>query len=108
MLFDAIAIQVNGPKAWDETLSIDVVLTDTGERYRLRLANGVLTYSARPQHGDADATLTATKRTLPALTLGGGDGLAAAGIEVSGDAGVLARLTAMLDPGDQNLAIVTP
>ncbi|MGH8967552.1 MAG: alkyl/aryl-sulfatase, partial [Actinomycetes bacterium] len=56
MLFDAIAIQVDGPRAWDENLTIDVVLTDTDEHYRLRLANGVLTYSARPQEGDADAT----------------------------------------------------
>ena len=78
MLFDAIAIQVNGPAAWDEKLSIDVVLTDADERYRLRLANGVLTYSARPQKGDADATLTTTRRASPALALGGlsADGLA--------------------------------
>ncbi|WP_395725380.1 alkyl/aryl-sulfatase [Nakamurella sp.] len=110
MLFDAIAIQVNGPAAWDEKLTLDVVLTDIDERYRLRLANGVLTYSGRPQTGDADAVLTTTRRALPALALGGlsADGLAAAGIEVSGDATVLTRLTAVLDPGDKNFAIVTP
>lgn len=110
MLFDAIAIQVNGPAAWDEKLTVDVVLTDIDERYRLRLANGVLTYSARPQQGDADAVVTTTRRSLPALALGGqsADGLAAAGIEVSGDATVLGRLAAVLDPGDKNFAIVTP
>jgi alkyl sulfatase BDS1-like metallo-beta-lactamase superfamily hydrolase len=110
MLFDAIAIQVDGPRAWDENLSIDVVLTDTDERYRLRLANGVLTYSARPQRGGADATLTTTRRALPALASGGitADGLAAAGIELTGDASVLGRLTAVLEPGDKDFAIVTP
>ncbi|MDN5766667.1 MAG: SCP2 sterol-binding domain-containing protein [Humibacillus sp.] len=110
MLFDAIAIQVNGPKAWDEKATIDVVLTDTNERYRLRLANGVLTYSGRPQQGEADATLTTTKRALPALAMGGlsPDGLSAAGIELAGDARVLSRLVAVLDPGDKNFAIVTP
>ncbi|MFS0701525.1 alkyl/aryl-sulfatase [Cellulomonas sp. 179-A 4D5 NHS] len=110
MLFDAIAIQVDGPKAWDETLSLDVVLTDVGKRYRLRLANGVLTYSAAPQKGDADVTLTTTRRTLPALATGAltADGLAQAGIELSGDASVLGRLTAVLDPGDKNFPIVTP
>ena len=56
MLFDAIAIQVNGPAAWDEKLSLDIVLTDIDERYRLSLANGVLTYSARPQNGDQRPT----------------------------------------------------
>ncbi len=110
MLFDAIAIQVDGPSAWDENLTIDVVLSDTGERFRLRLANGVLTYSGRPQQGDADATLTATTRTLPALALGGlsAEKLADTGIEVSGDASVLTRLAAVLDPGDPDFAIVTP
>jgi len=109
MLFDAIAIQIDGPKAWDENLSIDVVLSDVDERYRLRLANGVLTYSSAPQQGDAGVTLRATRRALPALAAGlTPDALANAKIEVSGDASVLARLGAVLDPGDKNFAIVTP
>jgi alkyl sulfatase BDS1-like metallo-beta-lactamase superfamily hydrolase len=110
MLFDAIAIQVDGPKAWDEKLSVDVVLTDVDERYRLRLAGGVLTYSSRPQKGEADAVLTTTRRALPALALGGlsADRLAESGMELSGDASVLARLAGVLDPGDKNFAIVTP
>lgn len=110
MLFDAIAIQVDGPKAWDERLSIDVVLTDADERYRLRLRNGVLTYTAAPQRDPADATLTTTRRALPALALGGlsADKLTDAGIDLSGDASVLSRLVAVLDPGDPDFAIVTP
>ncbi|WP_426595606.1 alkyl/aryl-sulfatase [Cellulomonas sp. McL0617] len=107
MLFDAIAIQINGPKAWDEKLSLDVVLTDIDTRYRLTLANGVLTYSAAPQRGDADVTLTTTRRQLPALAAGGLGG-GAAGIQVDGDASVLSRLAGLLDPGDDNFAIVTP
>ena len=110
MLFDAIAIQVDGPRAWDEKLSIDIELTDVDERYRLRLANGVLTYSPRPQRGDADAVLTTTRAALPALALGGlsAEGLSKTGIELTGDASVLARLAGVLDPGDKNFAIVTP
>jgi len=105
MLFDALAIQVNGPAAWDEQLSIDVVISDTDERYRLRLANGVLTYSARPQPGAADATITTSRRELPALALGAAD---AAGLEITGDPTALERLTAVLDPGDPDFSIVTP
>ncbi|GAA4843667.1 alkyl sulfatase dimerization domain-containing protein [Luteimicrobium xylanilyticum] len=110
MLFDAIAIQIDGPRAWDEKLTIDVVLTDVDKRYRLRLANGALTRSGAPQKGDADATLTTTSRALPALATGGlsAEGLAAAGIELSGDASVLARLAGLLDPGDPDFSIVTP
>ncbi|WTM18198.1 alkyl sulfatase dimerization domain-containing protein [Isoptericola halotolerans] len=110
MLFDALAIQVNGPLAWDEKLTVDVVLTDTGDRYRLRLAHGVLTYSAAPQRGEADATLTASKQALPVLAMGGlpPEKLAAVGIELSGDPAVLGRLVAVLEPGDKDFAIVTP
>src|SRR5262245_19130030 len=105
MLFDALAIQVNGPAAWDERLSIDVVLTDSGERYRVRLANGVLTDSDRPQRGDADATVTTTRHALPALATGT---LAQTGIEITGDESAIARLLGVLEPGDPDFAIVTP
>ncbi|MFE6720402.1 alkyl/aryl-sulfatase [Streptomyces albidoflavus] len=110
MLFDALAIQVDGPRAWDEKLTVDVVVTDTSQRYRLRLANGVLTYSAAPQQGDADVMLTTTARALPALATGAltTDALAEAGIEVTGDASALSRLTDVLDPGDPDFSIVTP
>jgi alkyl sulfatase BDS1-like metallo-beta-lactamase superfamily hydrolase len=37
MLFDAIAIRVDGPRARDETLTIDIRLTDTDQHFRLRL-----------------------------------------------------------------------
>ncbi|MGC4935109.1 alkyl/aryl-sulfatase [Gordonia sp. DT30] len=110
MLFDAIAIQVDGSRAWDENLTIDVILTDSDEQYRLRVANGVLTYSGRPQKGAADAILTAPRHALPALALGdlSPAQLADASIELSGDATVLTRLAAVLDPGDPDFAIVTP
>jgi alkyl sulfatase BDS1-like metallo-beta-lactamase superfamily hydrolase len=110
MLFDAIAIQIDGPRAWEKELSIDVVLTDTGDRYRLRLSNGALTYSTAAQQGRADVTLTATVKALPALALGKPtpDGLAQAGIQVDGDASALATLASVLDPGDPDFAIVTP
>lgn len=111
MLFDALAIQIDDPKAWDENLSIDIIHTDTDTdaRFRLRLANGVLTYSAAASSGDADATITTTRRALPALALGlAPEQLAATGIQLSGDVSVLAQLTDALDPGDKNVAIVTP
>lgn len=105
MLFDALAIQVDGPAAWDEKLDIDVVLTDTDERYRVRLANGVLTYSARPQRTDAGTTVTTTRQALPALASGN---LAQTGIEVTGDESAIGRLLGVLRPGDKDFAIVTP
>jgi alkyl sulfatase BDS1-like metallo-beta-lactamase superfamily hydrolase len=87
-----------------------VVLTDTGDRYRLRLSNGALTYSAAAQRDEADVTLTTTVKALPALALGKPtpERLAQAGIHVAGDASVLAALASVLDPGDPDFAIVTP
>jgi alkyl sulfatase BDS1-like metallo-beta-lactamase superfamily hydrolase len=110
MLFDALAVQVDGPRAWDERLTIDVVLTDADERYRLTLSNGVLTYTAAAQRAAADVTLTLPRSSLPLLAQGAADpaDLEAAGIETSGDASVLARLMSVLDPGDPDFAIVTP
>ena len=43
-IFDAIAIRVDGPRAWDEALSIGIELTDADEAYRLDLRNGVLVH----------------------------------------------------------------
>lgn len=84
-----------------------------------RLAHPRRLRLGQPQHrGDltaarrdpADVTLATTRRALPALALGGlsPDKLAEAGIELSGDSSVLARLGAVLDPGDPDFAIVTP
>ncbi|MFE3517630.1 alkyl/aryl-sulfatase [Streptomyces sp. NPDC059166] len=110
MLFDALSIQIDGPKAWDENLTIDVRLTDADEHYRLRLFNGVLSYTAAPRRTAADVTLTTTVRTLSELAVTGltPDGLERAGVQVEGDTSALRRLAAVLDPGDQDFPIVTP
>jgi alkyl sulfatase BDS1-like metallo-beta-lactamase superfamily hydrolase len=106
MLFDALAVQLDGPRAWEERISIDVHLTDTGTTYRLALANGVLTYSTAAQPGEPDATLRLPQALLPALALGGGG--VPDGVQVGGDASAVQRLTALLDAGDPDFAIVTP
>jgi alkyl sulfatase BDS1-like metallo-beta-lactamase superfamily hydrolase len=109
-LFDAIAIQVDGPRAWDEDLSIEVAFTDADDHYRLRLANGVLTYSSADRSDEADATLRMPRAALPFLAGGSvtPEAMAKAGVELTGDAGVLQRLLSVLSPGDPDFAIVTP
>ena len=101
-LFDAIAIRVDGPNAWAETLSIGVVLTDAGTSYRLDLRNGALVHRVAPVDG-ADLTLTTTARGLLGLLAG-----ELGAMEVSGDRSVLARLMGVLDAPDPEFAIVTP
>jgi alkyl sulfatase BDS1-like metallo-beta-lactamase superfamily hydrolase len=110
MLFDALAIQIDGPRAWNETVAIDIIFDDVDERYRLRLSNGALTYSSAPQRGEADVTLTLPRASLPILAQQTTDPgrLVAAGIKVTGDAEVLDRVFRLLDPGDPEFSIVTP
>ncbi len=104
-LFDAIAIRVNGPKAWDARLAIDWVFTDVGHTYRIELRNGVLIQDVDPKHGTADLAVTLTKPDLLGL-IGGGRGMD--GLSTEGDPTVVAKLLGFLDPPTPGFAIVTP
>jgi alkyl sulfatase BDS1-like metallo-beta-lactamase superfamily hydrolase len=101
-VFDAIAIRVNGPRAWDERLSIGIDLTDAGESYRLDLRNGVLVHHAAPVDG-ADLVLRLPAAALVRLLAGSTDGMT-----VEGDTSVLGRLVALLEAPDPAFAIVMP
>lgn len=104
-LFDAVAITVDGPKAWDLDLAFDITLTDLGRSFHLTLRNGVLIYVEREPSGDAPLHITLSKPRL--LTLVGGD-TTSDGLTVEGDLGVLTKLTDVLDGGDPDFDIVTP
>jgi alkyl sulfatase BDS1-like metallo-beta-lactamase superfamily hydrolase len=101
-VFDAIAIRVDGPRAWAETLAIGVVLTDSGASYRLDLRNGVLVHREGTT-GQADLVIRTTRAALPGL-LGG----SMQGMTLDGDGAVLGRLMAVLEAPDPDFAIVTP
>ncbi|WP_090770255.1 alkyl/aryl-sulfatase [Nonomuraea maritima] len=102
-IFDSIAIRVDGPRAWNERLSIDWHLTDLGERRRTTLANGVLIQEAEPRDETADLTLRLTKAQLVGLLSGKG----VEGVEREGDTGVLRRLVSVLDHPVPDFAVVT-
>ncbi len=111
MLFDALAIQVDGPRAWDEDLTVDVVFTDDASRHRVSLARGVLTHRRVTQADGADLTITLPHHAQLVAVVAGQmapEALAAAGIEMTGDSSVLQRLAGLLQPGDPEFAIVTP
>ncbi|MFB7893256.1 alkyl/aryl-sulfatase [Microbacterium sp. NPDC056044] len=104
-LFDAVAIRVNGPKAWDLDLSLDVTLTDLDRSFHLTLRNGVLVYVERDADQATPLQLTLSKPRL--IRLAGGD-TDSDGIEVRGDAGVLTQILGVLDQGDPDFEIVLP
>ncbi|MFI7450025.1 alkyl/aryl-sulfatase [Nonomuraea sp. NPDC049714] len=103
-IFDSLAIRVNGPRAWNENLTIDWHLTDLDQHHRTTLSNGALIQQADPRPRRADLTLTLTKQRLLGLLTGE----AADGIQHEGDMNVLNRLTALLDDPAPAFAIVTP
>ena len=106
-MFDVLAISVNGPRAWNLDIAIDVTFLDTATNYRITLRNGVLVYrKIAADAGTAQATVAlATKVRL--LTLAAGDNTSP-GLEITGDPEVLASLVGVLDKPDPDFNIVTP
>ena len=106
-MFDVLAISVNGPRAWDLDLAIDVTFLDTAVNYRLTLRNGVLVYRKTvADETSAQATIRLASK-LRLLTLAAGDN-SSPGLEIAGDAEVLASLVSVLDKPDPDFNIVTP
>ncbi|OIJ65278.1 alkyl/aryl-sulfatase [Streptomyces mangrovisoli] len=110
-LFDALAIRVDGPRAWDAVISVRWDLTD-GQSVTQRLCNGVLTHGAPRAGAEApDVTFTLAEADLRAVLLGlvGPDELAAQdGVRADGDVGALTALLGHLGAPDPDFAIVTP
>jgi alkyl sulfatase BDS1-like metallo-beta-lactamase superfamily hydrolase len=106
-MFDILAISVNGPRAWDADLALDVTFDDLATNYRLTLRNGVLVYRKRPADPDSATATVAlgTKMRLMAAAMGD---LSSPGLQVTGDAGALQTLMSVLDKPDPNFNIVTP
>jgi alkyl sulfatase BDS1-like metallo-beta-lactamase superfamily hydrolase len=106
-IFDALAISINGPRAWELDLAVDISFTDLGSNYRLTLRNGVLVYrKTAADPATAGATLTlATKIRILALVAGD---FASPGLDVGGDPAVLQQLVSVLDKPDPSFNIVTP
>lgn len=105
-IFDMFAINVNGPRAWDLDVAVDVTFSDTATNYRLTLRNGVLVYRMADADDSAQATVTlADKLRLLALAAGDND---SPGLEITGDAAALQSLMGVLDRPDPNFNIITP
>lgn len=106
-IFDALAISVNGPKAWNLDLAIDISFADLRSNYRLTLRNGVLVYrkaAADPDTAGATLTLAVKVRILTLVT---GDATSP-GLEIGGDPKVLEQLVGVLDKPDPSFNIITP
>jgi alkyl sulfatase BDS1-like metallo-beta-lactamase superfamily hydrolase len=106
-MFDSFAISVNGPKAANLDVKLDVTFRDIDTNYRLTLRNGVLVYRKRPADSStANAAITLdNKLRLLALAAGDRD---SPGLQISGDADALTSILAVIEAGNPNFNIITP
>ncbi|RJO74874.1 MBL fold metallo-hydrolase [Nocardia panacis] len=111
-IFDALAVRVDGPKAWYLRVVTDWEIDD--RMYRLELRNGRLTHYPHPdgpELPEPDATFTLTKQTLIRVLLSGEDfgvAVAAGHIGIEGDVTKLSELVGVFDSPDPDFAIVSP
>ncbi|WP_127472724.1 alkyl/aryl-sulfatase [Microbacterium sulfonylureivorans] len=107
LLLDAIAIQIDGPKAWDLDIATRWHFPDTGQTFRVTLRNGVFVVVENGK-GDVTLTLTAPQSSIAGIASGDVAAALAAGLTLDGDASVLQTVLGVLDPGDPAFDIVLP
>jgi alkyl sulfatase BDS1-like metallo-beta-lactamase superfamily hydrolase len=110
-LLDAMAIRLDGPRAWEHELRIDWVIANPDEEHALTVRNGVLRHRAGRHDPEADAALLVDRDALDQLLLKTADvsELAESGrLRVEGDGVRIGELLGLLDEPDPGFAIVTP
>jgi alkyl sulfatase BDS1-like metallo-beta-lactamase superfamily hydrolase len=106
-MFDTFAINIDGPRAWDLDVAVDITFGDVDTNYRLTLRNGVLVYRKVPaDQSTANATVKLANK-LRLLMFAAGD-TTSPGVEINGDANALPSIIAVVDRPDPNFNIITP
>jgi alkyl sulfatase BDS1-like metallo-beta-lactamase superfamily hydrolase len=110
MLFDYMAVRLNGPKAAGRKLTLNFDFTDLGRQYALTVENGVLNYAATLDPR-ADATLTIAKREIDRIHLGQStmpQAIASGQARLDGRREAFGEFMALLDDFPYWFNIVTP
>lgn len=109
MIFDYLAVRLNGPKAAGKHITLNINFTDLKKAYGLTVEDAVLNYG-KPVEG-ADVSISLSKPTLfaiqsKAMTLD--EGLANGSIKLEGKAAALGEFMGLLDNFPFWFNIVTP
>jgi alkyl sulfatase BDS1-like metallo-beta-lactamase superfamily hydrolase len=110
-IFDGMAIRLDGPRAWDESIAVDWVFRDLDERYAMTVRNGVLTHSVGQRGREPDAVITLDRDALNAIVVGTADVmelLTGQRLVIEGDGAKVGELLGLLDEPDFAFPIVTP
>lgn len=107
---EAMAASINGPKAADLHLIVNLVLSDSKESYVLRVENGVMHHHRAPPVANANATLTVTKAFFLRMMsgqVGAKDLLLSEQSRIGGSTIDLGRFLSLLEPAPGTFPIVT-
>ena len=110
-LLDAMAIRLDGPRAWESELRIDWAIADPDEEHALTVCNGVLRHRPGRHDPAAEAALHVDRAGLNQLLLDRDSigPLAESGrLRIEGDGMRFGELLGLLDEPDPGFAIVTP
>ncbi|GAA2074204.1 MBL fold metallo-hydrolase [Aeromicrobium tamlense] len=107
LFFDALAVKVDGPAAWDLDISLRWDFPDHGSSHRTSLRHGAFTYG-KPRAGETVTVLTVPKPALSRLAVGDVDGAREAGLQVDGDVESLVQLFDVLQAPDPGFNIILP
>jgi alkyl sulfatase BDS1-like metallo-beta-lactamase superfamily hydrolase len=111
MIFDSMAVRLNGLKAKGKAITINWYFSDTNERYILYLDNAVLNHTAGRQSKSADCSIE-IRRDLFNKVIAGQTTFAArillGQIKYQGSIKKLSELMELLDEPDPLFNIVTP
>lgn len=110
-VLDALSVRLNGPKAGRRELSINLEVTDTGERFLVSLENATMRHEPEKHREDADLTLAIARMDFIELVIREKDlaSLKGAGAaQLSGDETALTDLLSFFDTFDFWFEIVMP
>ncbi|WP_353582983.1 MULTISPECIES: alkyl sulfatase dimerization domain-containing protein [unclassified Mycobacterium] len=110
MMFDYLAVRLNGPKAAGKKITLNVDFTDLKKQYGLTVENGVLNY-VDGTIPNADAGLKLTKATMNEIQLGKvklADAISANNVTVEGKRQSVDEFVGLLDTFQLWFNIVTP
>jgi alkyl sulfatase BDS1-like metallo-beta-lactamase superfamily hydrolase len=109
MLFDYLAVRMNGPKAAGKKLGLNIAFTDLKKEYGLAVENAVLNHG-KPL-AQADARVTLSKATLDAIQLKEvtlEQAIVKGDVKIEGRKEALGEFLALLDTFPFWFNIVTP
>lgn len=111
MILDYLAIRLNGPKAIGVDMTMNWVLPDINQQYKVVVRNSVLNYFPGEQAQNANVTVTVNRQKINDLVLGKATldtALADGSVKIDGDKDQFKAFFALLDKFNMWFNIVTP